>query len=384
MTLFEPKMRTCKGWYTSDMSVYQYYDRSCRVMSSRVREYLNDWVRSYPIDSQPKLIADFKSKSRFEETFTELFMYQLFKLNDYEVDIPTLGDHQTPDLRVSRDQFSSCIIESTVINNESDREKTEREMRDRICQTLKNHIKPNKIFLIIGYMEIIGRQETPLRPVIKEIQSQIAEWEQMLDGNNDLSLGMLKKVIDGGYFQMSILPFIRDPDFSFNEIFISNGDSGAIWGTCDKAIKDTVRDKVRKYKSNLTTPFIVVINLLSVLYNDKHSIENVLYGYAPSIYEKKYSSRKIDGVFKPNSKAALSGVIIGTIYHGAPTKAKLRYYVNPYADRPYSLQGVLDEYALVDNDITQVVSQDKDFKQSFPTIYHWEDEPVYDLDQPSE
>lgn len=121
MKLFEDKNRIYDKPATHNSNTYNYYDCSSRVDIAIIRKVLNEWFDDYPDTEKNELNRRFNKS--FTSAFYELFIFNLFKLQGFKIEIhPDIpGTTKKPDFLISKGDIE-FYLEAKVAMGESEKQ----------------------------------------------------------------------------------------------------------------------------------------------------------------------------------------------------------------------------------------------------------------------
>ena len=237
-------------------------------------EILNELLNAYPQKDVEKIKKRFQEKEEHhrQSAFFELVLYYYLKKRGYKIEIdPKLSNGMTPDFCVTLQNGSSFYLEATVANQNGHS---------------AQEIEKNENYFLKKLNEKFSRKEYPnLRGLMIGVSFQ---WEYIKP--IDISRSLLNNIgshlknieIDTEFFSYKFTRENRLIEFVVNQgcpvnptdIFHNLG-AGFISTDPIKAIKETIKNKAKKYKG-LDKPFLIAINYLGTI--SAQDIMQALYG----------------------------------------------------------------------------------------------------------
>src|SRR4051812_21838096 len=124
-----------------------YYSRSGRPEVARLRELLESWLASYPVDCRDGLISRMrKDFEPFRAAFFELFVYQLLVATGHEVEIhpPVQGTDRRPDfLAAPKGGGGPVFVEAISVRAEGASARADRKVHDRVQDDINRFRHPD-------------------------------------------------------------------------------------------------------------------------------------------------------------------------------------------------------------------------------------------------
>jgi hypothetical protein len=344
MKLFDDNERVDLDPSFHNENPYDYYDRSARTDISNVRQLLNSWFSTYP-DKEKKEI-----KSRFKKTFSsafyELFIYQLFKCQGFEIEIhPEIpGSMKHPDFLLKKGNIE-FYLEAKEARDKSEAEEALDKRINHVYDSL-NKIKSPNFLLKIDELILKSSQQPSTKKAIEKIETDLAKYDP-----DDLSDKLTKLGLDG-----AVRIEFENPDLKLVVALIPKIPSArnlegrpigmypfeSFWGGSEDSIKDSFTKKSKRY-GNLDKPYFICINAIGIKGAGDFDVEGALWGSIAYTWSTDPNNRderlerKLDGIFLepkgPRSKN-VSGVLVTKAMEFNIHIAQHWFARHPFADNP--------------------------------------------------
>lgn len=353
MKLFDDFQRYKFGAADGLTNQYDFYNNTAEPKFVAVRDQLNLLFDNFPIDHQHSLKSSFKKQ--FEDSFYELFLYNLFLKLGYEIEVhPTLEDStKKPDFLIKKGNVE-IYVEAKIAKNIS--EKEEKTIRKK--ETFYNEINKIRIagfFLNIDKLEFKNELQPPTKMLKKHIQSEIIKFDKdkVLEEIEMLKTTRTNQIIyEDDNLKIVIFPIPITKEISEEdekarkpigmypfETFYDGGED---------SLKSSIRKKASRY-GKLDKPYIVCVNALSYKTSTRMDVDNAIWGSLTMVFEKRGTEEKtsyersVDGVFcdeKGIKNSQLSGVMITKVLPHSPTTGMYWLYENPYKDTTLNFEDI--------------------------------------------
>jgi hypothetical protein len=323
-----------------------------------VRNYLNSWIEKIPEDDAKDLIK--RMKKDFEPPYYELFTHELFYQLGYNILIhPEIqGTTKRPDFFASK-LTSEVYIEATLVTETTNEERLNELKRHKIIDQINEKIRSKNYFLRIYSISFKSNH-------IGSLKSFFCNLQSYLDSTNPDILEQLRPydltTTQGATFVYEnenlkiVVELMAKPLESrnryMNKIVGLIGGRGKLLDTTT-AIRNSIRQKKGKYGAP-NCPLIICLNITSPFGMHFDDAIDAFFGtsvYAP--YEKK-SYRHQDGVIGTSANpinTRISGILVSDVHFTGFNNARIFYYKNPYARFPFSLNGNISTFELVNGEI---------------------------------
>jgi hypothetical protein len=341
ITIFDNISRDFFG--SSDMNepTYNYYNRSARKDINIIRNTLENWFSEIPESEKHSMKSSFKRS--FDDTFYELFLYNLFKKLGYDIKIhPSIeGTTKKPDFLISKDDIE-IYIEAKISKDKTSKEEALEKMTNQFYDSI-NKLRSNNFMLGINEVSFISGRQPKTRKIVQELEKKLSELDpdvvEKAMKKNGFDIFQIKYEDEDIFVVFNPLPVVSDARSKKNRRPIGIFPAESFWGGGEDAIKDAIEVKANRY-GKLNKPYIVCINALGKKTTSRNDADDAIWGSLAVSFsenpddrdEKLVRSR--NGIFldeKGPRKRNVSGVLITQIYpHGIPN-SKYWLYENPFA-----------------------------------------------------
>jgi hypothetical protein len=279
MKLFEDKNRSHQKPATHNENTYDYYDRSARNDVAKVRDVLNSWFDNYPIEEKTELKG--RLKKTFSSAFYELFIFNLFKNQGFDITIHPLvpNSSKRPDFLLSKNGIE-FYLEAKVAKGESEEQGSLKKRINQIYDSL-NTIKSPNFFLRIEKLNL----KSKLQPATKQIRNRIESELTNFDADKVTRRiqaygfdGSPKILIEDNNLQLVISLIPKDSKHRNLEgrpigVYLHD----AYMGGETEFIKTSFTKKANRY-GKLDKPYIVGINSIGKNFSGDFDVMNVVWG----------------------------------------------------------------------------------------------------------
>ena len=267
MNLFDNKTRTKTEPAEFNENMYDYYDNNAQPQRVIIRDQLNEWFSSYPEKEQDELKSRFKKD--FYESFYELFIYQLFRNLNFEIEIHPRLSHteKRPDFLMKKGEVE-FYVEAKVHYGLSTEERALQNMYNQIYDEL-NRIKLPGFTLAINKFKIKSKTSPSIRPAIKYILDNISGYE-----HSSLSKLQNGHIINYENDKLSIAVQLIKAD---NTRTVGLIFEEPVWGGGEEELRKAINGKAKKY-GQLPKPYIICINTLDSKTTSRLDVDNAIWG----------------------------------------------------------------------------------------------------------
>lgn len=173
--LFDEKQRVDVDPSHHNENTFNYYDRSARKDVSNIRQLLNKWYLGYPVNEQIELKSRFKKT--FSSAFYELFIYQLFKHQGFEIEIhPEIpNSNKRPDFLLKKETVE-FYLEAKEARDKSKEEEASENRNNQVYDSL-NKIKSPNFFLKIDELVLKTTRQPSIKKAIEKIETEVANYD---------------------------------------------------------------------------------------------------------------------------------------------------------------------------------------------------------------
>lgn len=380
MKLFDDKNRVDLDPSFHNENHYDYYDRSARTDVSNVRKLLNSWFSIYPDNEKNELKSRFKKT--FSSAFYELFIYQLFKCQGFEIEIhpEILDSKKRPDFLLRKGSIE-FYLEAKEARDKSEAEEALEKRINHIYDSL-NKIKSPNFLLKIDELTLKSSKQPSTKKAIEKIETEVAKYDP-----DELSDQLTKLGLEG-----AVRIEFENPDLKLVVALIPKIPSArnlegrpigmypfkSFWGGVEDSIKDSFTKKSKRY-GNLDKPYFICINAIGIKGAGDFDVESALWGSVaytwstdPNNRDERWE-RKLDGIFLdtkgPRSKN-VSGVLVTKAMEFNIHIAKHWFARHPFTDIPFDFDIFDLTYQYVDNGEIQKKSK-KTISEVLEVSYDW-------------
>lgn len=321
INLFDEKNRIDLDPSLHNENAFSYYDRSARSDVSKVRNLLNVWFKKYPDDEKAELKSRFKKT--FSSAFYELFLYELFRQQDFEITIhPEIqNSSKRPDFLLKKNEYE-IYIEAKEAKDKTEAEEALENRTNQLYDLINKIDSPN---FLLNIEELILKSEK--QPSTKKVKVKV------LDELNRQDLDLVaKQLTENGYENrnkityddedlyliISLIPKVPSSRIVGEGRSIGMYPMETFWGGAEESIKSSFMKKAKRY-GTLEKPYIICINAMGKLGNDDFDVANALWGSLaytwstdPNNKDGKWE-RQRDGIFldtKGPRYKNVSGVLV--------------------------------------------------------------------------
>ena len=379
MKLFEDKNRIYDKPATHNSNTYNYYDCSSRVDIAIIRKVLNEWFDDYPDTEKNELNRRFNKS--FTSAFYELFIFNLFKLQGFKIEIhPDIpGTTKKPDFLISKGDIE-FYLEAKVAMGESEKQVSLKRRINQIYDSL-NNIKSARIEELII--------KTKIQPSIKQFRDKIETELKNFDPDTvtkDIQAygleGCPKIAIEDKNLQLIISLIPKDPQYrKENDNAIGVYPSEVFWGGEEESIKTSFSKKAKRY-GRLDKPYIVCINSIGRKFTGNYDVMNAIWGTLaiswstnPNDIDEKII-RMNDGLFisdKGPEYKNVSGVLITHVMEFNIPNSSYRLVKHPFADKELDFKIIDMSYQYL-RDGKIITTEGKTIAEIFNIKTDWLDE----------
>jgi hypothetical protein len=364
LKLFDSKERSDLDPSFYNENPFDYYDRSARKESGNIRLKLNSWFSTYPVSERKELKERFKKT--FSSAFFELFIYQLFIQQGFEIVVhPELPNStKRPDFLLTKDS-NQFYLEAKESRDKTKAEESVERKLNQFYDQLDKIKSPNFVVTIADV--IFKTNEQPgTKKAIKAIESEIEKYDP-----DEVEKTLLKSGYDAFphiTYEDNVVKVIISllPKVASQRNLISRRAIGALpieslSSDTNNSIKDAVMKKAKRY-GVLDKPYFICVNALGIPGSESFSAENALWGslvYTWStnpIDKNERLERLPDGLFfdKAGPKNRnLSGVLITKVNEYNIHNASHWFAKHPFANKDFDFS-IFDLTHLFVNEKMQV------------------------------
>lgn len=349
MVLFESKERTSQDPKSYIETDWDYLDRSGRVETQRIRDFLSQWISEYPVSDRNELISRITSgdKRNFQSAIFELILFALLRSIGCSItvhpDLPN-GNSTHPDFLIITPEGESIYVEAVLASEYSMADVSAHKRTDAVLNAIEKIDSPN---FFIG-VDAEGHPERP--PSGKSLRKELERWLASLDPDV-----VAHEVLALGH---SAIPRMKWQHEDWSIVFEAipkkperRGQGQRVIGTLSggvrlvnvwEPIRDAVKAKGNRY-GELPHPLLVAINV-DALSVDKIDEMQGLFGQEEFVFSVNNPSAPPQMRRKPNGAwfgksgpqyTRVSGAwIFNTLNSWNIVSRKNTVYFNPWATKP--------------------------------------------------
>lgn len=344
--LFDEKQRVDVDPSHHNENTFNYYDRSARKDVSNIRQLLNKWYLGYPVNEQIELKSRFKKT--FSSAFYELFIYQLFKHQGFEIEIhPEIpNSNKRPDFLLKKETVE-FYLEAKEARDKSKEEEAS-ENRNNQVYDLLNKIKSPNFFLKIDELVLKTTRQPSIKKAIEKIETEVANYDP-----DALMEQLTKYGLDNGAkieyesddlkLIISLIPKIPSARNLNEGRPIGMYPIESFWGGSEESIKDSFTKKSKRY-GMLDKPYFICINAIGIKGEGDFDVEGALWGSLASTWstdpnnKNERMERQRDGIFLdktgPRCKN-VTGVLVTKVMEFNIHVARHWFALHPFTDIPF-------------------------------------------------
>ena len=344
--LFDEKQRVDVDPSHHNENTFNYYDRSARKDVSNIRQLLNKWYLGYPVNEQIELKSRFKKT--FSSAFYELFIYQLFKHQGFEIEIhPEIpNSNKRPDFLLKKETVE-FYLEAKEARDKSKEEEASENRNNQVYDSL-NKIKSPNFFLKIDELVLKITRQPSIKKAIEKIETEVANYDP-----DALMEQLTKYGLDNGAkieyesddlkLIISLIPKIPSARNLNEGRPIGMYPIESFWGGSEESIKDSFTKKSKRY-GMLDKPYFICINAIGIKGEGDFDVEGALWGSLASTWstdpnnKNERMERQRDGIFldktRPRCKN-VTGVLVTKVMEFNIHVARHWFALHPFTDIPF-------------------------------------------------
>jgi hypothetical protein len=365
--IFDDTERDFLGPAENNESAYNFYNRSSRKDVSIIRDTLEKWFSRIPNEEKKNMKSSFVKK--FDDTFYELFLHELFISNGFDVTIHPKLDHtlKRPDFLIRKGELE-IYVEAKISKDKTVKEEAQERMRNAFYDSI-NKTKSSNFMLAIEKFEFLSGKQPKTNKIVKYLE------EELMKLNPD---DVEQQIFKNGLRYLTIEYKDEDVLCLINPVPLSPSSRNKTsrraigmmpietwWGGGEDTIRESIAIKAKRY-GDLKKPFIVCINALGRKTSSRIDVDNSVWGSTtvsfdngPDDLDAKWFFNN-DGVFnnKGKHRPNLSAVLITRIFPHSVPISHYWLYSNPFAENPINYKTLGLKYNHVSEG--KVISQDGD------------------------
>jgi len=363
--LFTDKLRTLEGGIPYGMGPFDYLDQSARPEAAKVRALLEEMLANYPGAHAPELAKRLRTndETTHNAAFFELCLHEVLVRRGYvieDVEEPAPGSSKRPDYLLREPDGSSFYVEATVASGLSDKELAAERRLGAVLDALRLLQHPR-------FMVAVQGPKGPASPVsINKLRKQVIEWLDSLDpevpppqeedkpeddeqedeADAPQEKGSWSRTFAIGDYRLTLKAVPRRPGADIMVGIASIAYSLRAISPVD-AIRKKLFDKARRYGNELGRPFFIAVSSTQLLQRDE-DFEEATFGRLAYSWvgdsPDAIATRQQDGLWLQGSGprySRVSGVLcFSKLAPWSLASAKARVLLNPFAERPMSLDAL--------------------------------------------
>ncbi len=344
-TLFENMKRDYSGPSNHYESTFEYYNRSSRNDIETIRTLLNEWFDAYPYSERKELKSKFKSN--FSSAFFELFIYQLFLNQGFElIPHPSIDNtNKHPDFLIRKGEIEFYL--EAIESSGSSKMKKGSQNKFNLIYSEINKIKSPNFFIAIEEFILLQDKQPNIKRLRKYLEEEIAKCDPDVETEkwNNSGWNRSPKI----YFKnenvkivISLIPKSQKGRKKTGVLPIGIYPTKFFWGGSDKSIRTSIKKKVTRY-GKIDKPYVICVNSMCDKGTDNDDVMNALFGTLKMSYSLDPNNRQenwfreSDGVFGvPNNPqfTRVSGIFITNI-NPANMGTALHWFIeHPFTKNP--------------------------------------------------
>ncbi|MEJ6979757.1 hypothetical protein WG906_04805 [Pedobacter sp. P351] len=343
MKLFDDIERTFLGSSKHNEKTYDYYQRSARIDIGIVRDKLNHWFDDYPENEKKEFKSGFKDK--FDDSFYELFIFQLFKSLEFSITVhPKLPNSpKRPDFLVKKGELE-FYVEAKIVKNKS---ATEEALDRKIGEFYDgfSKIKLSNFLLNVDSFVIKTQKQPNTKAAVKYIESEVKKLDPEKITQDLTTLGFDGIPIitfENEDLRVVVKPMPTVVPIETDELVRPIGmyPSESFWGGSGNSIKDSIDLKAKRY-GELDKPFIICLNLIDYKVSGQFDVQKAVWGDLawswsedPNNRDEKWV-RSRNGAFlgeKGPRLKNLSGIFLSKVFPHTLPSAKYWLFEHPFSE----------------------------------------------------
>lgn len=339
--IFEDKVRTDLDYAKHLDNIFDFYDRSAKPEFAEVRDIVNKWFESYPIDEKHELKSRFKKT--FSSAFFELFIYQLFTKQGFKLTTHPKLTHtdKTPDFLAEKGDFS-FYIEAKEATDLSESEVAQNKKLSALYNAISTCNIPD-FWLCIDEFHIKGNKQPSGKRIIELIETESKKFTPEAVANQleiDAQRESRHIVIDKADVRIEITLLPKSPEIRGDSSIKPIGvyPMGTFWGGPDESIRNAVQKKASRY-GDLDKPYLICINALSERGVNSISVHIAILGSVAGTFSTNPNDKDLrwertkDGVFLSDRgpiATRVSGIFVTRVFPSNVFAAEHWLLKHPY------------------------------------------------------
>lgn len=360
--LFTDKLRTLEGGIPYGMGPFDYLDQSSRPEAAKVRALLEEMLANYPEAHAPGMANRLRTndETTHNAAFLELCLHEVLVRRGYgveDVEEPAPGSSKRPDYLLRDPDGPNFYVEATVASGLSDKELAAERRLSAVLDALRLLQHPR-------FMVAVQGPKGPTDAVsISKLRKQVFAWLDSLDPDalppavDDESedddeddrvqhkSSWARTFVIGDY-RLALKAVPRRPGADIRVGIASIAYPLRALSPVG-AIRKKLFDKAGRYGNELGRPFFIAVSSTQLLQRDEDfeqatfgRLVYFLVGDSPDVVV----TRQRDGLWLQGSGprySRVTGVLcFSKLTPWSVASAKARVLLNPFAERPMSLDAL--------------------------------------------
>jgi hypothetical protein len=357
MTLFDAIERHDEGPARYSEPEFVYLNRTARIEVGVIRRELEQWYSRYPTPEQAELRARFRSviDAQYRSAFFELFLHEILLRFGCQITIhPSVARRtRTPDFLVASPSGEQFYIEATLATNQSSEEVSAQARINAVYDILNKVVNSSNFFLAVS---IEGAPATPpsTKRMASFLNARLAELDPdqifklyQSEGYDALPSWLFEHA--GWKIRFTPIPKAAEARKKTGMRTLGSFSTDFRWADNWTALRDAITGKAGRY-GDLDLPYVVAVNFLD--YPDETDIMQGLFGQEQfTVFFHEIGGGESTELPEPRFTRAANGawtsrdgpqytrvsavLVASRLSPWTITKAPLRLYHNPWAQRKY-------------------------------------------------
>ena len=286
LKLFDDLERSDFGSAKYSESHWSYLNRTARPEYQYIRDLLQRWFDDYEADSVKRqqlcgLFRSEKDDTHFS-AFFELYIYQLFKSQGFDIEVEPNWGQKRPDFLLTRPDGTKILLEATANYPKRSFEATKKH-KEKMFDYLNENLKSPDFFL-----DVKTRNSSNQSPKYSDVKDRLEEWLESLDydqivdealGREEIGLRRYPSITwEGNSWHIKFTAIPKSNDLrGVPDVQLVGSTSGPVQEI--DTISHPKKKLKRKYKhyGELDVPYILALNVHDPFFDDE-SLDVALFG----------------------------------------------------------------------------------------------------------
>lgn len=353
MPLFDVRNRSHTGPADHAKPTFQWLNCSAEDDVARIRTTFEEWFEHYPEQDRSDLRARFRSSddAQHEAAAFELLLHEVLRQHGCRIQVhpkTKSGQSGRPDFLAEPPVGEPFYLEATLVTGKSEEERAAERRKAEVYDLLDELDSEN------FWLRVRSKGEPESSPPTTRMREFLEEKMQELDpdeireryeaGELFEELPQWEFELRGWHVEFQPIPKSPEARGGGHRTLGSWGPKEAKMVQPGIPVREGILKKVGAY-GELDLPFVVAVNATSP-YGEWRSFEDALFGdlvtvvpaYGDGTVGTARPDRKGNGVWNRGDRAGATrlSAVLGCLrlMPWSPTKAPVRVYHNPWADRP--------------------------------------------------